>query len=95
MLAEDIRGYMAKLGFRTMGEMVGHVERLKFQPAETVPKAKTLDFAAILTNAQDLQPASSPFGGTVPQNFDLEKRMVSYLLMLYQQISSILSLYIA
>ena len=32
-IAEEVREYMAALGFRTMDEMIGRVDRLNFQPA--------------------------------------------------------------
>jgi glutamate synthase domain-containing protein 2/glutamate synthase domain-containing protein 1/glutamate synthase domain-containing protein 3 len=43
-IAEETREYMAKLGFRTLGEMVGHVECLDADNALTHWKAKGLDF---------------------------------------------------
>jgi glutamate synthase (ferredoxin) len=39
---------MARLGFRTMDEMIGRADRLDFQPALTHWKARGLDFSAIL-----------------------------------------------
>ena len=47
-VAQDLRELMAELGFRTVDEMVGHVERLE-GPAGGGPKAAGLDFAALLT----------------------------------------------
>jgi glutamate synthase (ferredoxin) len=47
-IAQEVREYMAELGFRTMDEMIGHVERLDYQPAIDHWKAKGLDFTAIL-----------------------------------------------
>ena len=32
-IAEEVREYMAALGFRTMDEMIGRVDRLNFRPA--------------------------------------------------------------
>ena len=32
-IAEEVREYMAALGFRTMDEMIGRVDRLDFRPA--------------------------------------------------------------
>jgi glutamate synthase (NADPH/NADH) large chain len=43
-----VREYMAELGFRTIEEMVGRVDRLDFQPAVEHWKAKGLDYSAIL-----------------------------------------------
>jgi glutamate synthase (ferredoxin) len=47
-IAEEVREYMAQLGFRTMDEMIGKVERLNYKPAVDHWKAKGLDFSAIL-----------------------------------------------
>ena len=48
MLAEEIRELMAKLGFRTINEMVGRVDRLDTRAAIAHWKAKGLDFSQIL-----------------------------------------------
>jgi glutamate synthase (ferredoxin) len=47
-VAEEVREHMAKLGFRTLDEMIGRVDRLDFRPALDHWKARGLDFAAIL-----------------------------------------------
>ena len=47
-IAEDVRQIMAQLGFRTVEEMVGHVERLEARKAVDHWKAKGLDFSKIL-----------------------------------------------
>ncbi len=49
-VAEQTRRYMAKLGFRTMDEMIGRVDRLQFRKPANHWKAKGLDFSAILHN---------------------------------------------
>ncbi|MGC2449598.1 MAG: glutamate synthase large subunit [Candidatus Sulfotelmatobacter sp.] len=49
-LAEQVRQYMAELGFRTVDEMVGRVDMLDMEPAVTHWKAQGLDFSAILYN---------------------------------------------
>jgi glutamate synthase domain-containing protein 2/glutamate synthase domain-containing protein 1/glutamate synthase domain-containing protein 3 len=46
-VAEDVRREMAKLGFRTVDEMIGHVERLSVNKAINHWKAKGLDFSAV------------------------------------------------
>ncbi len=48
MLAEELRELMAKLGFRTVAEMVGRVDRLDTRTAIAHWKAKGLDFSTIL-----------------------------------------------
>jgi glutamate synthase (ferredoxin) len=47
-LAQEVREYMAKLGFRTMDEMIGRVDRLDVRPAVDHWKAKGLDYSSIL-----------------------------------------------
>ena len=47
-IAEDVRELMAQLGFRTINEMIGHVERLEARKAVDHWKAKGLDFSNIL-----------------------------------------------
>ena len=48
LLAEELREIMAKLGFRTIAEMVGRVDRLDTRAAIAHWKAKGLDFSTIL-----------------------------------------------
>ncbi|MDP8236247.1 MAG: glutamate synthase large subunit [Candidatus Erginobacter occultus] len=47
-LARSVREIMASLGFRTMEEMIGRVERLKFQPATDHPKSRGVDLSGLL-----------------------------------------------
>jgi glutamate synthase domain-containing protein 2/glutamate synthase domain-containing protein 3 len=47
-IAEQLRQYMAELGFRTVDEMVGRVDMLEVEPAVDHWKARGLDFSAIL-----------------------------------------------
>lgn len=47
-LAEDLRKIMARLGFRTVNEMIGRVDLLDTRQAITHWKARGLDFSAIL-----------------------------------------------
>jgi glutamate synthase domain-containing protein 2 len=49
-IAEQVRQYMAQLGFRTMDEMIGRVDRLEMRKAVEHWKARGLDFSAILYN---------------------------------------------
>jgi len=47
-IAEEVREYMSQLGFRTMDEMIGRVDKLNYKPAVDHWKAKGLDYSAIL-----------------------------------------------
>ena len=77
LLAEDIRGIMAQLGFRTFQEMIGRTDRLRFCPVSLIGKAKLLDFEPILHNALNLRPGVNIRAGTVAQDFGLDERLVN------------------
>ncbi len=47
-LAEELREQMAALGYRTLDEMTGHVERLAFDATAFSGKLATLDFSGLL-----------------------------------------------
>jgi glutamate synthase domain-containing protein 2/glutamate synthase domain-containing protein 1/glutamate synthase domain-containing protein 3 len=47
-IAEEVREYMALLGFRTMDEMIGMVDRLNLRPAIEHWKARGLDYSPML-----------------------------------------------
>src|SRR6202050_4880639 len=47
-IAEQVRQHMAKLGFRTVDEMVGRVDRIDAAVADTHWKAKGIDLSSIL-----------------------------------------------
>ncbi|KAJ3255487.1 glutamate synthase [NADH] [Chytriomyces hyalinus] len=47
-VAEELRGIMARLGFRTINEMVGRADRLKMDQSALTPKTRMLDLTPIL-----------------------------------------------
>src|SRR5580700_9976125 len=51
-IAEQMRQYMADLGFRTVDKMVGRVDMLDVQPAVNHWKARGIDLSAILYNPE-------------------------------------------
>jgi glutamate synthase (ferredoxin) len=51
-IAEEVREYMARLGFRTVDEMIGRVDRLDVRHALDHWKAKGLDYSQILYQPQ-------------------------------------------
>lgn len=57
-VAEDVRSIMAQLGFRTIDEMVGHVECLRQRHVEGHPKANTLDLSRLLVNVAGDDPTA-------------------------------------
>ena len=72
-IAEEVRELMAQLGFRTVEEMIGHVDRLEPRKAVEHWKAKGLDFSNIL-----YQPDVGPEVGRfcqITQDHGLEKSL--------------------
>ncbi|MDP2179918.1 glutamate synthase large subunit [Methylicorpusculum sp.] len=51
-VAEELRQIMAKLGYRTINEMIGQMDRLEMRRAIDHWKAKGLDFGRLLTRPQ-------------------------------------------
>jgi len=49
-IAEQVRQYMAEMGFRTMDEMIGRVDMLDVRPAVDHWKARGVDLSAIFYN---------------------------------------------
>ena len=79
MIAQEMREHMAKLGFRTINEMVGRADRLEVHRAVEHWKAKGLDYAAIL-----YQPNVGPEVGRycqIPQNHGLENALDNQVLL--------------
>jgi len=56
LLAEEMRGYMARMGFKTMEEMIGRADMLRVNEAALHEKTRTLDLGPILTPASALAP---------------------------------------
>ena len=72
LVAEEAREIMASLGFRSINEMVGHVEVLEINEAVRHWKAKGLDLAPILTPAEGPHP-DTVTTCTISQNHGLEE----------------------
>jgi glutamate synthase domain-containing protein 3 len=56
MLAEEVRDYMAIMGFHTMDEMIGRVDKLEMRKERLHYKSKGLDLSPILTPSSSLNP---------------------------------------
>jgi glutamate synthase domain-containing protein 2/glutamate synthase domain-containing protein 3 len=72
-IAMEMRELMAQLGFRTVEEMVGRVDRLEAHKAVNHWKAKGLDFSNLL-----YQPDAGPEAGRycqIPQDHGLDKSL--------------------
>lgn len=64
---------MAKLGIRKFQDLIGRTDLLKVREDAGV-KASTLDLKLLLKNALELRPNTNIVGGSVSQNFELDKR---------------------
>jgi glutamate synthase (ferredoxin) len=72
-IAEDVREYMAQLGFRTMDEMIGRVDRLSVRAAVDHWKARGLDFSSMLY--EPALPSSAPRRRLTSQEHGLEQAL--------------------
>jgi len=78
-MAQDLREHMARLGFRTINQMVGRVDKVEPRKAIDHWKARGLDFSKILYPAQ-----GGPEVGRycqVPQNHGLENALDNQVLL--------------
>ncbi|TVY40577.1 putative glutamate synthase [NADPH] [Lachnellula occidentalis] len=60
-IANELRAIMAKLGFRTINEMVGHAECLRVREDLRTNKTQNIDLSLILTPAHKLRPGVATF----------------------------------
>ncbi|KAG0066294.1 glutamate synthase [NADH], partial [Linnemannia elongata] len=60
-VAEELRTIMAKLGFRTINEMVGRTDVLMVDETRRNPKTANIDLSPILTPAFTLRPGAATF----------------------------------
>ncbi|KAI4128454.1 MAG: hypothetical protein LQ338_002727 [Usnochroma carphineum] len=60
-VANELRAIMAKLGFRTINEMVGHSELLQMREDLRSAKTENLDLGLILTPAHHLRPGVATY----------------------------------
>ncbi|MQG88988.1 MAG: glutamate synthase large subunit [SAR202 cluster bacterium] len=79
-LAEGLRELMAKMGFRTVNEMIGRVDKLRVREDISHWKAKTLDLSPILV-APNLLPSDHPYQ-KIHQDHDLDAALDNKLIKL-------------
>jgi glutamate synthase (NADPH/NADH) large chain len=72
-IAQEVRGYLAQLGFRTLDEAIGHVEMLDTREAVEHWKAQGLDISPLLA-APDV-PEGTTLRCTTLQDHGLEKAL--------------------
>ncbi|MBV1905540.1 MAG: glutamate synthase large subunit [Pseudomonadales bacterium] len=81
MVARELRGIMAQLGFKTLNDMVGRVDALKTESAEAHWKAQGLDLSLLLSPAE--QPADCLGVYRIhEQNHELDKALDNKLIEL-------------
>jgi hypothetical protein len=66
-IAQEVRELMSELGFRTMDEMIGQVDRLDVKPALEHWKAHGLDLSAILYDPPGGRSSAAPHDGAGPR----------------------------
>jgi glutamate synthase (NADPH/NADH) large chain len=77
-IAEEVREYMAELGFRTMNEMIGRVDKIEVEQAVEHFKAKGLDLSNILFKP-DMPKRIKPYCVTA-QDHGINKAMDHHLI---------------
>ena len=77
-IADEVREFMAAMGFRTFDDMVGRTDLLSFADLSGHPKAATLDLSAILYQPE-VRPGDST-RRTMPQNHGLEDALDRHLI---------------
>ncbi|ROP29151.1 glutamate synthase (NADH) large subunit [Couchioplanes caeruleus] len=81
-LAEEVRGYLAELGFRSIDEAIGHAEVLDVAPAVHHWKAQGLDLSPVLYVPE--LPEGAARRGVVAQDHGLDKSLDNELVALAQ-----------
>ncbi|MFI6731911.1 glutamate synthase large subunit [Nonomuraea sp. NPDC050451] len=79
-IAEEIREYLAELGFRSLDEAIGHVEMLDMSAAEDHWKASGLDLAPILHQPE--LPAGTALRRVIEQDHGLQHALDNTLIQL-------------
>ena len=74
-IAEELREYMAKLGIRTVDELVGRTDLLKVRDVPTSKRAATLDLSRILNNPYAKEKKGMIFNPKKVFDFELNKTL--------------------
>ena len=80
-IAQELREYMSKLGFRTVSEMVGRTDLLVQTVFVQEPHQGKVDLSAILNNPFAGKDQKVTFDPKAVYNFDLEKTMDEMVLV--------------
>ena len=79
MVAKELRQIMAKLGVRTVNEMIGRVELLHTREVVDHWKTKGIDLSSILTPAEIVYEGTEVYQ-TIEQDHGLDKALDNYLI---------------
>ncbi len=79
MLAKDLRNIMAKMGFRTVNDMIGRVDCLQADDAIDHWKKRGLDFSNILKPAEKIFENTEVYN-TIEQDHGLDKALDKVLI---------------
>ncbi|HJD46513.1 MAG TPA: glutamate synthase large subunit [Candidatus Mediterraneibacter norfolkensis] len=74
-IAQELREYMAKLGVRTVDELVGRTDLLKVKEDPTSSRAATLDLSSVLYNPYAKEKKGMIFNPKKVFDFELEKTL--------------------
>ena len=74
-IAQELREYMAKLGVRTVDELVGRTDLLKVKEEPTSSRASTLDLSSVLYNPYAKEKKGRIFDPKKVFDFELEKTL--------------------
>ena len=80
-IAEELREYMAKLGFRTVNEMVGRSDCLKVKEDAASPMAQKIDLSAVLYRPTEGVPQNATFLPEKAYDFRLEQTLDEKVLL--------------
>ena len=80
-IAEELREYMARLGVRTVDEMVGRSDLLKAADRADEPHIGKVDLGAILDNPYTGKTQKVTFDSRAVYNFELEKTLDEKILL--------------
>jgi glutamate synthase (NADPH/NADH) len=79
LLAEEVRGYLAQLGVRSIDELVGRADLLEMDHSALHEKNRGLDLSALLIPAQQLNP-NAPIKKCVEQDHKLVDGLDNFLI---------------
>lgn len=81
----QIRKIMANLGIRKFQDLIGRTDLLRVSEKRPT-KANTLNLSMLLQDALSMRPGTNIIGGSVKQDFQLEKRSDNELIAKIQPI---------